>query len=167
MSHARDRAGVPPGNAAGKAAGKTVMHGGRQNDDFPLFVRLAPSSAHIPVRLAVDPRKPRATQVATATCAHRTVGEIRSTDSKEVVMTVDQPIPRPRHIRDNTPRESELLTVADAAGRLGVPVRFIRRLIAERRIRFYKIGRHVRIDSQDLDVFIEAGRVDPPHVSGR
>jgi excisionase family DNA binding protein len=82
-------------------------------------------------------------------------------------MTVDQPIPRPRRIRDNPLRASELLTVAEAAGRLGVPVRFIRRLIAERRIRFYKIGRYVRIDSQDLDAFIEAGRVDPPHVSGR
>jgi excisionase family DNA binding protein len=42
-----------------------------------------------------------------------------------------------------------------------VPVRFIRRLIAERRIRFYKIGRYVRIDGRDLDAFVEAGRVDP------
>jgi excisionase family DNA binding protein len=76
-------------------------------------------------------------------------------------MTVDGPIPGLRRIRDDRPRPSELLTVADAAGRLGVPVRFIRRLIAERRIRFYKIGRYVRIDGRDLDAFIEAGRVDP------
>jgi excisionase family DNA binding protein len=75
-------------------------------------------------------------------------------------MTVDGPIPRPRSLRDN-PQPSELLTVDDAASRLGVPVRFIRWLIAERRIRFYKIGRYVRIDDGDLDAFIEAGRVDP------
>lgn len=44
--------------------------------------------------------------------------------------------------------------------RLGTPTRFIRRLIAERRIRFYKIGRYVRLDPDDLDAFIEDGRVD-------
>jgi len=40
-------------------------------------------------------------------------------------------------------------------------VRFIRRLIAERRIRFYKIGRYVRIDRRDLDAFVAEGRIDP------
>ena len=39
-------------------------------------------------------------------------------------------------------------------------------LIAERRIRFYKIGRYVRIDSRDLDAFVEAGRVDPAQALG-
>lgn len=59
---------------------------------------------------------------------------------------------------------STLLTVDDAAERLGTPTRFVRRLIAERRIRFHKIGKYVRIDRADLEAFITAGRVDPtPH----
>jgi len=56
---------------------------------------------------------------------------------------------------------ADLLDVAGAAAQLGTPVRFIRRLIAERRIRFYKIGRYVRIDRHDLDDYIAAHRVEP------
>jgi excisionase family DNA binding protein len=37
----------------------------------------------------------------------------------------------------------------------------VRRLIAERRIAYTKLGRHVRIATRDLDVFIAAGRVEP------
>jgi excisionase family DNA binding protein len=54
-----------------------------------------------------------------------------------------------------------LLSVEEAADRLGTSPRFIRRLIAERRIAFTKIGRHVRIDTDDIDAFIAAGRVEP------
>jgi excisionase family DNA binding protein len=54
-----------------------------------------------------------------------------------------------------------LLSVEEAAERLGTSPRFIRRLIAERRITFTKLGRHVRIDSSDIDAFIAAGRVEP------
>jgi excisionase family DNA binding protein len=54
-----------------------------------------------------------------------------------------------------------LLGVEEAADRLGTSPRFIRRLIAERRIAFTKIGRHVRIDTDDIDAFIAAGRVEP------
>jgi excisionase family DNA binding protein len=39
----------------------------------------------------------------------------------------------------------KLLTVHQAAERLGTTVRFPRRLIAERRITFVRVGRHVRI----------------------
>ena len=53
-----------------------------------------------------------------------------------------------------------LLTIDEAATTLGTGTRFIRRLIAERRIRFRKIGKHVRISSTDLDNFIAAGTVD-------
>jgi excisionase family DNA binding protein len=59
------------------------------------------------------------------------------------------------------PTPTELLDVTDAAAHLGTPVRFIRRLIAERRIRFYKVGRYVRIDRHDLDTFIAAGCIEP------
>lgn len=54
-----------------------------------------------------------------------------------------------------------LLTVDQAAERLGTRPRFIRRLIAERRITFVKLGAHVRLDTADLDEFVKAGRVHP------
>ena len=53
----------------------------------------------------------------------------------------------------------QLLTVEEAAERMSTSVRFIRRLIAERRIEFVKVGRHVRISEPDLAAFIDAGRV--------
>jgi len=55
----------------------------------------------------------------------------------------------------------ELYTVEQAAVRLNTTPRFIRRLIAERRIAFTRLGRHVRIESDVLDAFIAAGRVEP------
>ena len=54
-----------------------------------------------------------------------------------------------------------LLTVEAAAARLSTSPRFVRRLIAERRIEFVKVGRHVRISECALDGFINAGRVEP------
>ncbi len=51
-----------------------------------------------------------------------------------------------------------LLTVEQAAARLGTTDRFIRRLRTERRIPVVKLGKHIRIDSNDLDAYIAAGR---------
>ncbi len=56
---------------------------------------------------------------------------------------------------------AQLLTVQAAAERLSTSPRFVRRLIAERRIEFVKVGRHVRISEAALAQFIEAGRVEP------
>ena len=56
-----------------------------------------------------------------------------------------------------------LLSVEEAAERLGTSTRFVRRLIFERRIAFVKVGRHVRITPVDLDAFVDAGRVDAIH----
>ena len=53
-----------------------------------------------------------------------------------------------------------LLTVEEAADRLGTSVRFVRRLIAERRIAYIRVGRHVRIAEADLASFIAAGRIE-------
>ena len=53
-----------------------------------------------------------------------------------------------------------LLSVDQAAERLGTSVRFVRRLVFQRRIAYVKLGRHVRITARDLDAFIRAGRVD-------
>ncbi len=54
-----------------------------------------------------------------------------------------------------------LLTVAEAAEMLRTSERFPRRLIAERRIRFTRIGRHVRIPESALREFVDAGLVEP------
>jgi excisionase family DNA binding protein len=59
-----------------------------------------------------------------------------------------------------------LLTVDEAAERLGTSARFIRRLIAERRIAYTKLGRHVRIAGRDLDAFVAPGRVEPRSLAG-
>jgi excisionase family DNA binding protein len=44
---------------------------------------------------------------------------------------------------------------------LATSERFPRRLIAERRIRFVRVGRHVRIPESALREFITAGTVEP------
>jgi excisionase family DNA binding protein len=54
-----------------------------------------------------------------------------------------------------------LLTVAQAAERLGTGERFIRRLITERRIRYVKLGRLVRIPESAVDAYIDARPVEP------
>ena len=58
--------------------------------------------------------------------------------------------------------EEKLLTVDEAAVIFGTTARFPRRLIAERRIRFVKLGnRHVRIPESAVREFIAAGLVEP------
>jgi excisionase family DNA binding protein len=54
----------------------------------------------------------------------------------------------------------QLLSPQEVADRLGTSLRFVRRLVLERRIPFIKVGRHVRIATSDLDAFIAAGRVE-------
>jgi excisionase family DNA binding protein len=63
-----------------------------------------------------------------------------------------------RPVRD---QPNQLLTVDAVAERLSTSVRFVRRLVAERRIEFVKIGRHVRITESALAEFIDAGRIEP------
>ena len=53
------------------------------------------------------------------------------------------------------------MTVAEAAVALNTSQRFIRRIVDERRIRFVRVGRHVRIPQSALDQFVEAGTVQP------
>ena len=54
-----------------------------------------------------------------------------------------------------------LLNVAGAAAYLGVTDAFVRRLVLERRVRYFKVGKFVRFRPPDLDAFVEAGRRDP------
>lgn len=57
--------------------------------------------------------------------------------------------------------DDRLLTVAEAAALLATSERFPRRLIEERRIRFVRLGRHVRIPESAVREFIAAGVVEP------
>lgn len=61
--------------------------------------------------------------------------------------------------------KTQYLNVKEAAAYLGTTERFIRRLIAERRIAFHKLGAHVRLALGDLDAFAQAGRVEPVRVN--
>lgn len=56
---------------------------------------------------------------------------------------------------------SHYLNVEQAAEYLNTSVRFVRRLIAERRVAFHKVGSHVRLAVDDLEAFVLAGRVEP------
>jgi excisionase family DNA binding protein len=58
-----------------------------------------------------------------------------------------------------------LLTIDEVAEILQVGTRFVRRLVAERRIAFHKVGRYVRFDRADVEDLITSGRVDV--VAGR
>jgi len=60
----------------------------------------------------------------------------------------------------------EVLTVEEAAARIKMSTRYIRRLVAERRIAFHKVGRSVRIKASDLAAHLEEGRVEPMTASG-
>lgn len=55
---------------------------------------------------------------------------------------------------------NEHFTVQEAADYMNTTVRFVRRLVSERRIPFYRLGRHVRLKRTDVDAFIDAGRVE-------
>lgn len=55
----------------------------------------------------------------------------------------------------------QLLTVGQVADLLGTTQRFPRRLITERRIRFVRVGRHVRVPLSAVQEFIDDGTVVP------
>lgn len=62
--------------------------------------------------------------------------------------------------RVHTRTQPRYLSVGEAGDYLGTGERFVRRLVAERRIRFYRLGRHVRFAEPDLLAFVEEGRVE-------
>lgn len=53
------------------------------------------------------------------------------------------------------------LSVIEVAELLGTTVRFPRRLVAERRIRYVKVGTHVRIPESAVQEYISAHTVEP------
>jgi excisionase family DNA binding protein len=54
-----------------------------------------------------------------------------------------------------------LLDVDEAGELLGTGPRFVRRLIAERRIRYVKVGRHVRIPESALIDYVATNTIEP------
>jgi excisionase family DNA binding protein len=55
----------------------------------------------------------------------------------------------------------QYLDKAAAGEYVGCSERFMSRLVDERRIRFYKVGKFVRFRIEDLDAFVVAGLVEP------
>jgi excisionase family DNA binding protein len=56
---------------------------------------------------------------------------------------------------------TELLTTEEAAKRIKMSPRYLRRAVAERRIAFHRLGRAVRFDPADLAAFVQANRIEP------
>jgi excisionase family DNA binding protein len=54
-----------------------------------------------------------------------------------------------------------MMTIDEAAERMRMSKRYVRRLVAERRIPFHKLGRSVRLAESDIAAFLAAGRVEP------
>ena len=54
-----------------------------------------------------------------------------------------------------------LLDIPALALRLGTSVRFVRRLVDERRIPYLKIGRLVRFDPAEVEAWVAGTRVQP------
>lgn len=58
-------------------------------------------------------------------------------------------------------RDKGMLTVSEVAKEFSMSSRYVRRLIAERRIPFHKFGTSVRVSADDVAAFITSGRVEP------
>ena len=59
-----------------------------------------------------------------------------------------------------------LLDIKGIADRLGVSVRYIRRLVAERRIAYIKVGHLVRFEPEEVDRWIEENRISRLRTAG-
>ena len=55
-----------------------------------------------------------------------------------------------------------LIAIDEVALRLGVEVRHVRRLVAERRIPYLKWGRLLRFEPEEIERWLEQARVQPP-----
>jgi excisionase family DNA binding protein len=69
----------------------------------------------------------------------------------------------PAHVPAAVPVQprGDVLTVDQAAERMNMSVRYVRRLVADRRIAFHRIGRSIRLTAADVDAHVAAGRVEP------
>jgi len=63
----------------------------------------------------------------------------------------------------NTDVLPQLLTIEQLAERLGVSIRHIRRLIAERRVPYLKVGWFIRFDPAEIAAWLDGAR-HPQHL---
>ena len=57
--------------------------------------------------------------------------------------------------------QTQLVDIEWVAGRLGVKVRHVRRLVADRRIPFVKCGHLLRFDPAEIEAWIDGSRRPP------
>jgi excisionase family DNA binding protein len=55
----------------------------------------------------------------------------------------------------------QLLTIDQLAERLGVTVRHVRRLVAEKRVPYLKVGKFVRFDPAEVGEWLDGNRFTP------
>jgi excisionase family DNA binding protein len=81
-------------------------------------------------------------------------------DRTQKVQMSDRWEPMSSHATPHIKGRSALLDVVQASAYLGCSVRYVRRLIQERRIPFIRLGGHkIRFNINDLDQWIDAQRV--------
>ena len=72
---------------------------------------------------------------------------------------MSEPNPNPLSVLDSpTADRCELIDVPTLAVELGVTQRFVRRLVAEDRVPFLKIGKFVRFDPRQIDEWVDSCR---------
>jgi len=57
-------------------------------------------------------------------------------------------------------QRSTLIDVNEAASQLGVGPRFARRLVSERRINYFKVGKYIRFDPREVDAWLSSCKVE-------
>lgn len=66
-------------------------------------------------------------------------------------------------INTQTYTDNRPVAIETAAALMGVKVRYVRELVANGRIRYFKVGHLLRFRPSDLDTFLEASVVEPGH----
>jgi excisionase family DNA binding protein len=62
------------------------------------------------------------------------------------------------------PTDDAPLNIEEAAHRLGVSVRYMRRIVDEKRVRYLKVGRLVRFRGADLEAYLKQAEVEPRQI---
>jgi len=68
---------------------------------------------------------------------------------------ITSPTPALSRASEGLSEPQRYLSIEEAATYLNVSVRFLRRLVDERRVRHYKVGKFVRFHPSDLDEFVD------------
>jgi excisionase family DNA binding protein len=126
---------------------------------MPWLRRLPWTSADVPRRTGHQRKDARASKSS----ERRELGAEKGPGDDGVEWSVHRHVEHGRQQihngRMNLTMDTQLLTVDEAGMVLNTGPRFVRRLIAERRIEFVRVGRHVRIPQPALLRFIADGTV--------